>query len=166
MPAAIASRNILDADKRQTIVSLLANGSSRRVAARFIGCAPSTITYTAARCPEFAERLVRAEQTAEVGLLQRVQAAAKLEKHWRAAAWLLERRNPEDFAARAPRLLSGDQVAAVLEQIIEVLRDDLPEENCRRVREKLGMLLSEFTTADAPVIVERGPAEGKESGKE
>ena len=44
----------LDEAKRRKIIALLANGSSRRVAARVVGCAHSTITRTAERDPEFA----------------------------------------------------------------------------------------------------------------
>jgi IS30 family transposase len=39
-------RNVLDEGKRMKIVALLSNGSSRRTAARIVGCAPSTVTYT------------------------------------------------------------------------------------------------------------------------
>ncbi len=50
---------VLDETKRKTIIALLANGSSRRMAAGYVGCAPSTITRTAARDPEFAAQLAR-----------------------------------------------------------------------------------------------------------
>lgn len=160
----VPSRHVLDEMKKQTVIGLLTNGSSRRVAARFIGCAPSTITRTAARDSEFAERLVRAEQTAEVSLLKSVQAAAKLEKHWRAAAWLLERRNPQDFASRPPRLFAGEEVAEILGQFVGVLRADLPEENCRKALEKLDAMLTEFRTAEAPIVVGEGAEEEGERG--
>ena len=42
---------VLDPTKRQRIAALLAVGCSRRVAARYVGCSPSTITRTAARDP-------------------------------------------------------------------------------------------------------------------
>ena len=57
---------MLDDSKRQTILALLSNGSRRRIAARFVRCAPSTITRTADRDPEFAEQLARAEQNLEL----------------------------------------------------------------------------------------------------
>ena len=37
------SRPVLDDKKKAKIIALLANGSSRRMAARYVGCAPSTI---------------------------------------------------------------------------------------------------------------------------
>jgi len=45
-------RDVLDAAKRQKILALVANGSSRRTAARYVGCEPSTIGRTAMRDPE------------------------------------------------------------------------------------------------------------------
>ena len=91
----------------------------------------STITRTAARDPAFAAQLVQAEQSAEIHLLRSVQAAAKEMKYWRAAAWLLERRNPEDFGLRPPQLFTSRQVVELFARVAEILRGDLPEENCR-----------------------------------
>ena len=86
MPAPIALRYVLDESKRHTIVALVTNGSSRRVAARYVGCAASTITRTAARDPEFAAQLARAEEIAEINLLRSIQAAAKKKRHWTTTA--------------------------------------------------------------------------------
>jgi len=146
-----------DERKQMAIIALVANGSSRRVAARYIGCAPSTITRTAARDPEFAAALARAEQTAEVRLLRHVQSAAEMPKHWRAAAWLLERRNPEDFAARKPNLVTEQQITEIVVQIVEAMHEDLPEKNYRLVIEKLRKIIREFLTLHAPIVV--GPAD-------
>jgi len=57
-------RSVLDSTRRRTIIALLANGNSRRTAARYVGCSPATITRTAARDPEFAKQVARAEVTA------------------------------------------------------------------------------------------------------
>ena len=59
---------MLDESNRRTIIALITNGSSRRVAARYVGCAHTTITRTAARDPEFAAQLARAEHSAEISL--------------------------------------------------------------------------------------------------
>ena len=47
----------LDEEKREIVLRLLANGNSRRVAARYAGCAPSTITRTAQRDEDFRRRV-------------------------------------------------------------------------------------------------------------
>jgi len=88
--------------------------------------------------------LARAEEIAEINLFRSIQAAAKKKRHWRAAAWLLERRNPEDFAARPPELLTAQQVVNIIAQVAELLHGDLPEENCRRALEKLNELIFEL----------------------
>ena len=88
------ARTVLDEHKRWKIIALLANGSSRRMAARYVGCAASTITRTAARDPSFAEQVAQAEARTEMDALRAIRIAAQNKRHWRAAAWLLERRNP------------------------------------------------------------------------
>ncbi len=145
---------ILDEPKRRLIVALVTGGSSRRTAARYVGCAPSTITRTAARDPEFAAQLARAEQTAEINLLRSVQTASKMPKHWRAAAWLLERRNPEDFAARQPHLVTEQQMADIITHLIEVINEDLPEENYRHAMQTLDDMLLEMRNLHQPIGVE------------
>jgi hypothetical protein len=84
----------LDEERRRMIIALLANGSSRRAAAAMVGCAPSTITRAAARDRQFARQLVEAERNVEVEALRRVREASKHPRHWRAAAWMLGRREP------------------------------------------------------------------------
>ena len=149
-----AYRYVLDETKRRTVVALVANGSSRQVAARYIGCAPNTIVRTAARIPEFARELAQAEQTAEITLLRSVQAAAKRPRHWRAAAWLLERRNPDDFAPRAPNVLTDQQVAQMINQMVEVLHEDVSEENYVRAMQKLEQIIADCKGANQSIIVE------------
>jgi hypothetical protein len=154
MPEPISSRGALNEAKRQTILALLAGGNSRRSAARFVGCAPCTIGRTVLRDPEFAEKVARAEQSAEVHLLRLVQTAAKSEKHWRAAAWLLERRNPQDFATRPPRVFTGPQVVQLLAHIMDVMTEDLPEGTYEQAIAKLEKMVAESNE------VEFAPAEG------
>ena len=132
---------MFDPKKRRTVISLITNGSSRRVAAQFVGVAPSTITRAAARDPEFAAQLAKAEKGAEIEALHYVRAAAKKERYWRAAAWLLERKNPQDFAPRPPTLFTGEEVFQLISRIIETFHDEIPDENCDRVLAKLDEMI-------------------------
>jgi hypothetical protein len=134
-------QGVLDDAKRRMVIALLANGSSRRAAARYVGCAPSTITRTAARDPEFARQLAVAEQTAEVDSLRAIRVAAHKDRYWRAAAWLLERKNPDDFAPRPPKAFTADQVVQMLTHIVELLRQDVPDENCQRTLQVIDQLV-------------------------
>ncbi len=52
---------VLDEMKQREIVAILSMGCSRRTAAHYVGCAHSTIQYTAERNDKFAEKLDRAE---------------------------------------------------------------------------------------------------------
>jgi hypothetical protein len=54
-------REVLDAGKRAKVLALLSLGCSRRMAARKVPCAHSTITRTARRDPHFAAELAAAE---------------------------------------------------------------------------------------------------------
>jgi hypothetical protein len=119
--------------QRRTILSIISNGSSRRVAAYYVGCAPSTITRLAARDKEFARQLAVAEKSLEIEALRAIRAAAKQKRYWRAAAWLLQRTNPDDFASRPPTLFTGEQLSQAISLLVEYLQEDLPEANCKRV---------------------------------
>lgn len=135
-------RETLSDEKKRTIVALAAGGSSRRSAARFVGCSPSTITRTVARDPDFAAALTRAEQTAELTLLRRIQEAGKNPQYWRSNAWLLERLNPNDYTVH-PNLMTKDQMEQVVAQICELLMEDIPIKNMESAIRKLEYLLYE-----------------------
>jgi hypothetical protein len=105
---------VLDDDKRTAIVTMLAAGCSRRMAARHVQCDPSTITRTAVRDSDFAAQLAEAQAGADLKALRLIDRATDQEKYWRAAAWLLERRNPEEYGRRPPDTFTAEQVADVL----------------------------------------------------
>ena len=131
------ARGILDEAKKAKIVALLLHGCSRRTAARYAGCSPSTITRTAAREPEFAAQLARAETQRELGLLRRIEAAAEEPRHLRAAAWLLERANPADFGPRPARTFTAPQVLQMVGEVLAAADGEA-------ALERLGTLLLEF----------------------
>jgi len=137
-------KTILDIDKRREILAILAVGCSRRTAARYVNCAVSTIQNTADRDPDFAAAVARAEKQCEIMLLHRVQKAAKQDQYWRAAAWLLERMNPEDFAPRGPDTLTGAQIAQILARLGTILVENIPLPQIRKqlIRKVNGLAIS------------------------
>jgi len=127
----------LDDAKRRKILALLANGSSRRVAARVAGCSHSTIARTAMRDPEFAAELDAAEHNSEIEALRQVRKAAKKDRYWRAAAWLLERRNPRDFARRTPTTLSEEDAANLAMRMADPIIYKMSDEEFDEFQDRL-----------------------------
>lgn len=119
-------RPALDEIKKREILAMLSVGCSRRMAARYVGCSPSTIPNTALRDPEFAKRLGHATLAAQVGYLKNIQKAAKKEQYWRAAAWALERLNPDEFAARRPDTVTIVRIKEMMVTLAQLVIEDLP----------------------------------------
>jgi hypothetical protein len=122
-------RSVLDDFKKREILAIVFVGCSRRTAARYVGCAVSTIANTAVRDPEFAGQLRKAEQQAEIGYVKSIQKAAQKEQYWRAAAWALERRNPEDFAPKNPQVITVQQVTRLMVQFAQIISEEISDTN-------------------------------------
>jgi hypothetical protein len=138
--------------KRNTFVALLEVGLSRRMAARNLGIAPSTVTKLAARDPHFAAHIRSAENSRDFELLQRVMRQS--ERSWRAATWLLERIHPEQFAKgyRGKQGQTGPSADEVFDRIILALREELSEETFQRVEKRLNHLaVHDFADIPYPV---------------
>jgi hypothetical protein len=108
----------LDEIKRREVCALVSAGCSLRRAARYVGCAHTTITREARDNPEFGDRLRDAEIQAQLHPLRALRKAAAT--HWRAAAWWLERRE-SDFARRPPDSISTARVRALLQNLLDVV---------------------------------------------
>ena len=117
---------VLDEIKKLEIVAILSVGCSRRTAASYVGCAVSTIQNTADRDPKFAEKLRHAEYQSEIAYLKNIQKAARKEQYWRAAAWALERRNPQEYGPRSPDVITVDQIRLILAEFAEIVVDEVP----------------------------------------
>lgn len=131
-------RPVLDEVKKKEILAILAQGCSRRRAAQYVGCSPSTIRRTALRDTAFAEAVARAESQSEITCLTNVRKAGKKEQYWRAAAWVLERRYPEEYALRKPGTVTVEQMLDVLKQIADILTDETEDPKVRqRIRRRV-----------------------------
>ena len=125
-------RSVLDEIKKREIIAILSVGCSRRTAARYVGCAPATITNTAERDDEFAARLRRAENQHEWTNLKHIQQAAKKPQYWRAAAWVLEHAFPEKYARRSPEVITVEQIKRLLAQFAEIIVEEVPVDRFRK----------------------------------
>jgi IS30 family transposase len=130
---------LLDEIKQHEVCALVTMGCSLNHAARYVGCVPSTIRREARRNPKFNEQLRRASFSAAVTPLQAVREASK--KYWRAAAWLLERIDPERFGKPSPLHIRPNQLEAYHRMLADLFRSEIRDpEDYQRVVAKLGEL--------------------------
>ncbi|MBN1394071.1 MAG: hypothetical protein JW959_03510 [Pirellulales bacterium] len=138
---------VLDKEKRSQILAVIRAGCSRSVAAQYVGCAPSTVQRTAERDPLFAEQLRRAKCGAELSMVNSIRQAAGKERHWRAAAWALERGFPEKYAPRGPNVLTIEQIGPLLSKFSEIVVQELNERERKKVLKRLDALARELGVA-------------------
>lgn len=150
-------RLALDKEKQGLIVAILSMGCSQSMAAKYVGCARSTIHRTAERDPKFAERLREARGNAELGLVKRIRKAAEKDQYWRAAAWALERCFPEQYARRGPDVITLDQIGLLFTRFSEIVAEELPEAQRKEVFKRMdaaaraiGITLKRKQTDDEP----------------
>lgn len=91
------------------ILAKIADGSTQTDAAQAVGIHRTTLSRWKSADPELAEAMERAESEAKAKLLQLVLSSAGGEDpDWRAAAWILERRWPDEFGPKARMQISVD----------------------------------------------------------
>jgi hypothetical protein len=140
----------LDPKKRGEICGVLAMGGSRAVAARYAGCSASTIYRTAKKDRQFASELRQAEGRAEVLQLKNITDAARNKQYWRAAAWMLERRFPNRYAPRKPRMATIEQFAQVLDSFIDLIVSEISDASLReRILNRLREIAQQLKPKDA-----------------
>ena len=126
-PKTVRAKPLLDEGKKREIVAILTVGCAKAVAANYVGCSVSTIRRAGVKDPEFAERIGRAESNLEITHLKNISAAATDARHWRAAAWALERRFPQRYGQRKSRTITPEQISQVLEQFAEIVTQEVTE---------------------------------------
>lgn len=115
-PMSVASRRKksvgvpLDERRRAEICAIIGVGCSQATAARYVGCTPGAISAAKKRIASFRDEMLRAEAHHELVLVRRIHEAAAGPNGWRAAAWLLARRYPERYAARAAETVTPQQI--------------------------------------------------------
>ena len=112
--------------KQREILALLSVGCSRRTAARYVNCTQKAIDELAQANPDFAEKLRRAEANMEIESIKNMFNAAKQEKNWRASAWLLERKSPEEFLKKKPDVIPAGLLDTLLNRIVTLLIEECP----------------------------------------
>lgn len=146
---------VLDAEKKRQVISIIATGGTRRSAAGFLRCSPSTITRTAERDPLFAEKLAQVERSQEIFSARTVTRVCQEDRYWRAAAWVLERRLPEVYAKPLPGKYSARDLLQIIGEILEAIQDDLTAQQHDRLREKIHAVLEERVAEEMPFLFEQ-----------
>jgi hypothetical protein len=137
---------VLDEIKQGEIVAIISMGCSRRTAARYVGCDPKTIQNTAERNGKFAEKLDHAQGQAVVFHVKNINSAAKKAQYWRAAAWALERINPEEYAAPHPNTITIEQASRLIDCIAQIVIEAVPVDAYRKsIIKQLGDLIKEVS---------------------
>ncbi|WP_425395251.1 hypothetical protein [Aeoliella sp.] len=112
----MARPRVLDDVKKGEIAALISTGMSMSNAARYVGCDRKTIRREREIDEAFDERIRRAQMGAELKPLQAIREAAS--KHWRAAAWLIERQDKQRAARRKAK--QADKVTVSRKQLAKV----------------------------------------------
>jgi hypothetical protein len=112
-------KTVLDDAKRGEIRGLLASGISLRQAARCVGCDPHTIRREMQRNDAFREEIERSKKLLNTAPFSALMEAAKT--NWRAAAWVLERLQPEVFAKQKGGLLAEADIERFVHAICDVI---------------------------------------------
>lgn len=149
----MSKATLLDWKKQKVVIAILSIGCSRRTAARYIGSTPASIQQTAKKDSKFAEALCQAEKNAEIEFMKCVHSAAQQERYWKAATWMLERLNPEDFGRRMPESMPPAEVAKIITRLAEIVVEEvkhpeLRKKILRRVEDVIRSHASETTEKD------------------
>jgi transposase len=110
---------------RREFLGLVRAGMASTRAARALGVCPDTVTNWCRANPDFSEALEAAREESTGILEKQIHDAAR--KDWRAAAWLLERRLPDEYG-RKDRLEARCAVSleTILEEIDSRPASDIP----------------------------------------
>lgn len=113
----------LDETKKREVCALISAGCSLAFAGRYVGCSAKTIRRETERDEEFGDSLRKSHLAAQLEPLRAIRGKANT--HWRAAAWLLERVDPEQFAKYNDKLYKPEEVSQFLENISVALQKEL-----------------------------------------
>jgi hypothetical protein len=143
---------VLDDVKRGQLVALATAGCSLNAAARFVGCSVDTIRREALRNEDFRRELRGAEIRSQLAPLQAMRSAAQ--SHWRAAAWLLERADPEKFDRRRPADCRPQQMHDAVDAAVAAAVDEIADPELRdRVARR--MLIAAYRSSRSLVAEQR-----------
>lgn len=139
--AKVGRPRVLDEAKRREICALVSAGAGIQSAARYVGCSRSTVYHEAQQDEEFRQQLRRAKATVALSPLQALRRA--YQENWRAAAWMLERTEPEQFGRSYRNAFGRRELAALARDLMAVVRDEIDHPiQCDRAIERMRALIN------------------------
>lgn len=140
--------NLLDEKQKNEVIAILTVGCSRKTAARYVGSTASAILETARTDTAFAEKLQHAQEQAEIASMKNIHNAAKQERYWKASAWILERKNPEEFRLQSPDTLSAEQVEMIVTYLSRMIVEEIKSPTQRKkILAQLETFMKKFGSA-------------------
>ncbi len=128
----MSPKRILTDFEKKGIIAVLTAGCSRETAAIYAKCSQWKLRQAIAEDGKFAAEIVKAEQESEVFFVNKIRKAADKEQYWRAAAWALERRFPNRYAARGAGTLTMEQVRQIVSRLADIVVQEIPGGSERR----------------------------------
>jgi hypothetical protein len=119
------SSRIMTPERRAKLCALLAESHTLEEASEAVGVSIRTVQRERKRDEDFDHEVLLALQKTPDPLKLMEQAART---HWRAAAWLLERQNPEEYARKPVNTTSPKRVATALRFVQEAALQSVPAE--------------------------------------
>ena len=97
--------------------------------------------------------------------LKLIGRAAQNERYWRAAAWFVERKNPDEFGLRSPGRYTESQLRETLLQVVTLISIEVPPEKYERIMQRIDALIAELLAprSAAGGLLYRGPSARRRS---
>lgn len=123
--AKIGRPSLIDAKKRQEIITATKTLGSRTAAAAWCKISYSTLSRAFHADASFAEALSEAVELFKTARIAEIAKAGG--KDWRASAWLLERKFTEEYGRRSADAMTLPQVSSLIAQLVSVAFKRLPK---------------------------------------
>jgi hypothetical protein len=134
---------VLNESKVRHVLSVVARGCSLEQAARYVGCAASTIRREARRNPKFGDELRRVLVDSELFALATIREAAG--RHWRAGRFLLEHSAAQRIREQNRRPLTRKQLRSFTTAIADVVESEVDDlETRQRLTERLEQVVHDI----------------------
>ncbi len=114
---------VLDDSKREQVCALVSAGVSLRKSAEYVGCSHSTLCREARRDKEFHQQLRKAKGMTQLAPLEAMRQAAQ--SNWRAAAWMLERSDPEQFGRNLRKTFGLKELRALARDLMTIFDEEI-----------------------------------------